>query len=112
MKTLSKTAMILAFFVVATMAHADDATIKKKILGDWSTGRHTFTFKSDGIAYMMGGSSNLRWDVRNGMYYEAGGEGSIDFAQKGYKILSLTSTRFVTDRGENGIYTWKREPVK
>jgi hypothetical protein len=108
MKTLAKTAMVLAFFVAATMAHADDAAIKKKILGDWSTGRHTFTFKSDGIAYMMGGSSNLRWDVHNGMYYE----GPMDLTQKGYKILSLTSTRFVTDRGEAGIYTWKRETVK
>jgi hypothetical protein len=40
MKTLSKMAMVLAFFVAATMARADDAAIKQKLLGYWSTGRH------------------------------------------------------------------------
>jgi hypothetical protein len=110
--TLSKTAMILAFFVAATVAHADDAAIRQKILGYWSTGRHVFLFKNDGNALMMGGTSNMKWAVHNGMYYEGGDQGEMNTNTQGYKILSLTSTRFVTDRGEEGIYTWKRVSAK
>jgi hypothetical protein len=98
--------------MTATVAHADDAAIRQKILGYWSTGRHVFLFKNDGNALMMGGTSNMKWAVHNGMYYEGGDQGEINTNTQGYKILSLTSTRFVTDRGEDGIYTWKREAVK
>ena len=62
--------MVLAILMAATMAQADNAAIKKELLGYWKTGRHVFLYKDDGIAYMMGGCSNRRWDVLNGMYYE------------------------------------------
>jgi hypothetical protein len=110
MKTLSKIAMVLAFFVAATMAHADDAAIKQKLLGYWSTGRHVFLYKSDGNALMMGGTSNRKWDVRNGMYYELGDTGDIKDASP-CKIISLTQTRFVFQQSD-GPTTLKRISAK
>jgi hypothetical protein len=98
MKTLTKTAMVLALFMAATMAQADDAAMKKELLGYWASGRHAYLYQDDGIAYMMGGSSNLKWDVRDGMYNEDG---------KAYKIISLTKTHFVT-QSDKGTYTLKR----
>jgi hypothetical protein len=106
MTTLKNTLLVLALFMAATVAHADDAAIRQKIIGYWSTGRHVFLFKSDGNALMMGGTSNMKWAVHNGMYYEGGDEGDVTNSQP-HKILSLTNTRFVTQR-EEGIYTWKR----
>jgi len=93
--------------MAATMAQADDAAIKQEILGYWKSGRHAYLYKNDGIAYMMGGTSNLKWDVRDGMYYE----GSVDGAEgspKPLKIISLTKTRFTVKWEDGTLYTLKR----
>jgi hypothetical protein len=66
MKTLTKTAIILAIFMAATMAQADDAAIKKELLGYWKSGRHSYFYKDDGIIYMRGGTTKSKWDVRDG----------------------------------------------
>jgi hypothetical protein len=102
--TLAKTAMILAILMAATVAQADDATIKKELLSYWKDGRHVFLYKDDGIAYVMGGTSNRRWDVPNAMYYE----GSVDESNPlANKIIALTKTRFIT-QNSNGTSTMKR----
>src|ERR1700693_5272442 len=99
--TLAKTAMVLAILIAATMAHADDAAIKKELLGYWKSGRHSYLYKDDGIIYMMGGTTKSTWDVRDGRYYEQG--------LKPAKIIALTKTKFtfLLD-GESTPYTLKR----
>jgi hypothetical protein len=96
--TLAKTAMVLALLMAAAMAQADDATMKKEMLGYWASGRHGYLYKDDGISYMLGGTTTNKWDVRDGMYYEDG---------TAYKIIAFTKTKF-TFQGRNGIYTLKR----
>jgi hypothetical protein len=106
MKTLAKTAMVLAFFVAATMAQADDATMKKELLGYWKSGRHAYLYKDDGVIYMMGGSTKSRWDIRNGKFYESSDLNPIDYSS-GEKILALNKTVF-TVQDTDGPYTLKR----
>jgi hypothetical protein len=105
MKTLTKTAIVLAFFMAATMAQADDAAMKKELLGYWASGRHAYLFKDDGISYMLGGTSKSKWDIRNGMYYESNVDGTN--ALKPAKIISLTKSKFTT-QDTSGIHTLKR----
>jgi hypothetical protein len=57
MKTLAKMAMFLALLMAATTTHADDAAMKKELLGYWKSGRHAYLYKDDGIVYMMGGTT-------------------------------------------------------
>jgi hypothetical protein len=97
MKT-TLTTMVLALFMAATMAQADDAAMKKELLGYWTSGRHSYLYKDDGIAYMMGGTTKNKWDIRNGMYYVDGMTS---------KIIALTKTRFIT-QDASGTYTLKR----
>lgn len=90
-------------FLAASAAHADDAAIKKELLGYWASGRHIYWFKDDRIAYMMPRDVNTttnKWDVKNGLFYEDG---------RPSKIISLTRTQFKTQDVEGGaIYTLKR----
>ena len=53
---------------------------------------------------MMGGTSNRRWDVHNGMYYEGAVNESNPLANK---IITLTKTRFTT-QNSNGTSTMQR----
>jgi hypothetical protein len=98
MKILTKTAMVLAIIMAATMAQADDAAMKKEMLGYWTSGRHSYLFKDDGIAYMMGGTTKNKWDIRNGTYYSDGFE---------YKIISLTKNK-LTYQDSSGTHALKR----
>jgi hypothetical protein len=106
-KTLVKIAMVLAVLVSAAMAQADDATMKKELLGYWKSGRHAYLYKDDGIVYMMGGTTKSRWDIRNGMFYQSGDNSPIDYSAGGEKILALNKTVFTTEQSE-GPYTLKR----
>jgi hypothetical protein len=93
--------MVLALFVAAAIAQADDATMKKELLGYWKSGRHSYLYRDDGIIYMMGGTTKSTWDVRDGRYYEQG--------LKPAKIIALTKTKFtILIEGESTPYTLKR----
>jgi hypothetical protein len=104
--TLAKTAMVLVLFMAATMVQADDAALKKDLLGYWKSGRHAYLYKDDGIVYMMGGTTKSKWDIRNGMYLESGDVNS-DPSGEGEKILALTKTKFTVLQSD-GPYTLKR----
>jgi hypothetical protein len=102
--SVNKVIMPLALvFLAATVAHADDAAIKRELLGYWASGRHIYWFKDDGVAYMMPRDINTttnKWDVKNGLFYEDG---------RPSKIISLTRTQFKTQDVDGGaIYTLKR----
>jgi hypothetical protein len=75
MKTkLIRPAMVLTLICTLTTAatadSASDAALKRKLLGYWQSGRHAYLFKSDGICYMVGGTTTHHWDIRGGMYYD------------------------------------------
>jgi hypothetical protein len=98
--------LLLALFMAATMAQADDAAMKKEILGYWKSGRHAYLYKDDGIIYMMGGTTKSRWDIRDGKFYESSDLHPIDYSS-GEKILALTKAKF-TVQDTDGPYTLKR----
>jgi hypothetical protein len=74
--TLTKIKMTLALLLLAaTIAQADDATIKKQLLGYWQSPRHGYLLKSNGIMYMLprpGSTTTNTWDVRNVYFYQDG----------------------------------------
>jgi hypothetical protein len=83
--------LVLALLVSATMAHADDATMKKELVGYWKSKRHAWWYKDNGIVYMLGGGDKSRWDIRNGAFYAGS---PIDYSDSGAKILVLNKTTF------------------
>jgi hypothetical protein len=90
MKTkLIRPAMVLTLICTLTTAatadSASDAALKRKLLGYWKSGRHSYLFKSDGICYMVEGTTTYHWDIRGGMYY-------MDATP--YKIVSLNGKEF------------------
>lgn len=99
--------MVLALFVAATVAQADDAAMKKELLGYWKSGRHAYLYKDDGIVYMMGGTTKSKWDIRNGKFYGGSVDTPIDYSNGGEKILALTKTTFTTEESD-GPSTLKR----
>lgn len=68
-----------------------DAAIKQKLLGYWKSPRHAYQYKSDGVQYMLGGTSKSRWDVKDGLYYEEGAPGKVE----PYDIVTLTDKVFI-----------------
>ena len=78
-----------------------DAEIKRKLLGYWKSPRHGYEYKSDGIIYMLGGTTTNHWAVRNGVYYEQSDP---------FDIVMLTTNKFVCrDRGhDHATYTLQR----
>lgn len=80
--------MLVVLFAAVPAVRADDAAIKRQLLGYWQSPRHQYLYKSDGVRYMVPRPENTttnRWDVRNGLYYEDG---------EPYKIITLTRTVF------------------
>lgn len=70
-----------------------DADMKHKLLGFWSSPRHDYLYKSDGVCYMVGGTTKSNWDVKSGVYF--------DFSRS-YSIISLSDTKFVFRDNSNG----------
>jgi opacity protein-like surface antigen len=99
--------LVVGLFMAAAMAQADDATMKKELVGYWKSGRHAYWYKEDGIIYMMGGTNKSRWDIRNGKFYGGSVGTPIDYSNGGEKILALTKTTFTTEESD-GPSTLKR----
>jgi hypothetical protein len=79
---------LISVLIAAAMADsASDAVLKRKLLGYWQSGRHTYLFKSDGIRYMVAGVPTSHWDIQGAVYYEDG---------KPYKIVTLNEKMFRT----------------
>jgi hypothetical protein len=100
MKTkLTRAAMVLILICSLTTAAmadtASDAAMKRKLLGYWKSGRHSYLFKSDGICYMVEGTTTYHWDIRDGVYY---------VEAKPYEIMSLNGNEFeYRSRDKNAI---------
>lgn len=84
--------MLVVLFAAVPMVRADDAAIKKQLLGYWKSPRHGYLYKANGIVYMLPrppSTSTSHWDVRHGVYYEM--DGGRTYA---YRIISLTEKEF------------------
>ena len=94
-------------------AHADDATIKKRLVGTWKAYDETIVLKSDGTRITSGTDSSGRfsvrekWDVRGGNYIEVRTPPEAD---RDYTIISLTKDKFVLQDNAHGRHTgtWTR----
>jgi hypothetical protein len=88
--TFTKIKMTLAVLFLATaMAGADDAGIKKQLLGYWQSPRHGYLLKSNGIMYMLprpGATTTNTWNVRGGYFYQDG---------EAFKIVALNKYQFM-----------------
>ena len=76
---------------MSTSADPKDAAMEKKLVGYWSSGRHDYQFTEDGVCHMLGGTTQNRWTIRNGIYSEIQNEGPVYT----YTIVSLTDNKFV-----------------
>ena len=96
---------ILMLTALSAAAVADDAAIKRQLVGRWEFEGRTIVLKSDGTM-----NPPIRnWDVRNGKYVEIKTSGNIE----PFTILKLTKTQFKIqdDAHGRGIGTWTRIAV-
>jgi hypothetical protein len=102
---LNRLKMALVVVLMATsLAHADDASIKKQLLGYWRSPRHGYLLKSNGIMYMLprpGTTTTNTWDVRNGFFYQDG---------EALKIVALNRFQFMYQQtsGDQIVFTLDR----
>jgi hypothetical protein len=91
-----------ANFETATADSASDAAMKQKLLGYWHSGRHAYLFKSDGICYMVEGTTTSHWDIRGGVYYDDGIPCKIvSLNEKEFEFRSLdNASHYLEDRWE------------
>jgi len=98
----------LTLFVAANAADTDqptqatpdapsDSAIKQKLVGYWSSSRHAYLNKPNGISYMVSGTTTNQWNVKGGIYF-------LD--AKPYDIVSLTDNTFVFRSRENSNLTF------
>jgi hypothetical protein len=109
MKTKLPTILILllAALVTATVVRADDAELKKQLVGTWKDrdlGLVT-VFKADGT--LDRGTDQVKWDVKDGHFIEIGTpKGDLSFT-----IISVTRHKFVfrDDAHNHGTGVWTRD---
>ena len=60
--------------VLTVSAKADDASLRKQIVGYWSSGRHVYEYRADGTSWMCpvdAASTHGYWAVADGQFFEA-----------------------------------------
>jgi hypothetical protein len=94
------TILALAVLVV-TGAHADDAAVKKRLLGYWEAPGWQALLKEDGIIYDFHNHPIDTWDVRHGVFYTK---------RDSFTIIALTNSKLVIkDQAHTrNTGTWKR----
>jgi hypothetical protein len=83
---------LVVLLMAASLSHADDASIKKQLLGYWKSPRHGYLLKSNGIMYMLprpDATTTNTWDVRNGFFYQDG---------EALKIVALNKYNLCTSK--------------
>jgi hypothetical protein len=100
---------LLAAWLVVTSARADDAAIKKQLLGYWKgPDNQTIIVKADGTMTSSGYPVIQKWNVRNGVFH------TVDLKEgtnkDSFKIISLTKAKFVIQDMYHGRHTgtWTR----
>lgn len=110
---MKRSLITLLTLALITSAFADDAAIKKQLVGNWSAPNNILIFNSNGIMppeqNSKGVAITVSWDVRNGKFIETrSDEGACE-----YKLTFLSKDKMVLQSAngrENG--TWTRIPGK
>ena len=105
MKLANALMTFLAASLIATSARADDAAIKKQLVGYWKgPDNQTIVVKDDGVMISYDYPVPRRWEVRDGVFHTR-----FHDDRDSYKIISLTKTKFVIHmyHGRH-IGTWTR----
>jgi len=95
----------LALTSSATIARADDAAIKKLLVGHWKIDNQNIELKDDGSMHAPN-TTPAKWDVHNGALLERRSpESTLEF-----KILSVTKDKLVIQDLAHGrkTQTWIR----
>jgi hypothetical protein len=98
-----------------TAAQADDASLRKQIVGYWSSGRHIYEYRADGTWWMCpaeAGTTHGHWAVENGQFFSAleGGrlesEGTVEIS--GNKLNIGGEELFRSKNSEDFTYPKER----
>jgi hypothetical protein len=103
--------MLLTLLALASVAMADDAKMKRQLVGTWDFGNGTITkFTSDGTEWYTDGSYQ-GWDVREGKFIEIRPEPE---SERNYTIISLTKHKCVIRENGHGDHfgIWTRSDAK
>jgi hypothetical protein len=112
MKT-TLTATLVTFLATGSLcpalAHADDAAIKKQLVGSWKgPDDQTIVLTEKGVMTSSDNPISERWDVRNGVFhtwYEATALTRTTTGENFFKIISLSKTKFVIQDMYHGRHT-------
>ena len=103
MKTKLRVILIalITALLATTSARADDAAIKKQLVGRWKTPGGTVVLRADGTMIQSGFPGPQKWDVWDGVFYDH---------RDSFTILSLTKTTFEIQGQARGRHTgtWTR----
>src|SRR2546428_8809580 len=105
------TTILLTFLAAVSLlpasALADDAAIKKQLVGSWKgPDGQTIVVKEDGVMTSSDDPTPEKWEVRKGVFHtfredKDGGKTGDNF----FKIISLTKTEFVIQDKYHGQHT-------
>jgi hypothetical protein len=95
---------LVVLLLAAAMAQADDAAVKKQLLGYRQSPRHAYLLKSNGIMYMLSRppcTTTNTWDVRNAFFYQDG---------EALKIVALNKHQLMYQQltGDRIVFTLNR----
>src|ERR1700736_4555728 len=104
MKMIKLKMAMVVLLMAASFSHADDASMKKKLLGYWKSPRHGYLLKSNGIMYMLprpSATTTNTWDVRDGFFYQD---------REALKIVALNKYQFMYQQtnGDRIVFTLTR----
>lgn len=109
MKTKLPTILIalLAALFTATVARADDAELKKQLVGTWNDREIGLVTVLKANGTLVDSRGQLKWDVKDGHFIEIGTtHGDLTFT-----IISVTRHKFVfrDDAHTQGTGVWTRD---
>ena len=87
--------VILAIVAMSVTALADDAALRKAIIGTWRNGDFVVTYNADGSMHDAV-PAETKWSVRNGVLYDN---------RNSFKILSVSKTKLVIQDEAHGRHT-------
>jgi hypothetical protein len=97
---------IATIMIASYSAKADDAAMKKLLVGSWNASNTTVVLKEDGTM-LSSYPTPEKWDVRGGVFLEIRNPDST----REYKVVSLTKEKFVIQDMAHGhnTGTWTRK---
>jgi hypothetical protein len=98
---------LLAALFTATVARADDAELKKQLVGTWNDKEIGLVTVLKANGTLVSGGVQEKWDVKDGHFIELGTtHGDLTFT-----IVSVTRHKFVfrDDAHQHGTGVWTRD---